>query len=728
MKPKADIGIFIRYLETSRGFCIYNQRTKKIMETIHVKFDELTAMASEHDSLEHVSQRFIHDDSSAESMHTLSKEDLDNLFNPMYEEYFEKKSSKMSINSARQQVHNHEDSPLTSSIIIEQNEAPTIVTTSEEQTYLIFENKANEFYQEDSAKLNGNTLLTPLQTDPKVWMYTLTINTIEPKNIKEAMSDHNWIESTQDEMHQFKILDVWELVSRPDGKIIIAFKWLWKNKSDAENIVIRNKSRLVTKGYKQEKGIDFEESFPTSLKMGGYAVLSEVNTTYKGEFLRVRATQKDTPYWVLTYAFSCEVQALIRRIFFAGYGMDVKIAFLNGALKEEVYVIQPDGFVDPDFPDHVYSQKDTPYWVLTYAFSCEVQALIRRIFFAGYGMDVKIAFLNGALKEEVYVIQPDGFVDPDFPDHVYRLKKALYGLKQASRAWYDKLSTFLIEHHFTKVHQSPCSIFISQSQYAIELLKKHGMDECVSMSTPIHTERLNADLQDLFTKALLKERFEYLVHRIVIIMAQPQRPAELHQDELFPPSKCYALVDANKKIDLDNPLYLNESKIMANIIQNHPLRFNIAASLSMPWKYLGRARDKYHNLEDDVMVMNIFSSGKHKEGTHRTTSAPRLPNPDVDEARPINDPPPSSSTPSSSSSKISSTNYLLSLLKPETGRFRRYKSFFDELQGKYGYLFGHLKKRFMPRMKLNELAQYLQEIMQESLPKMLDDRIKEFTN
>ncbi|GKC94602.1 ribonuclease H-like domain-containing protein [Tanacetum coccineum] len=65
-------------------------------------------------------------------------------------------------------------------------------------------------------------------------------------------------------------------------------------------------------------------------------------------------------------------------------------------------------------------------------------------------MDVKTAFLNGPLKEEVYVSQPDGFVDPDFPDHVYRLKKALYGLKQAPRAWYDKLSSFLLEHNFTK--------------------------------------------------------------------------------------------------------------------------------------------------------------------------------------------------------------------------------------------------------------------------------------
>nr|GFB55513.1 hypothetical protein [Tanacetum cinerariifolium] len=110
------------------------------------------------------------------------------------------------------------------------------------------------------------------------------------------------------------------------------------------------------------------------------------------------------------------------------------------------------------------------------------------------------------------------------PNHVYMLKKALYGLKQAPRVWYDKLSSFLIEHGFTKdfskrlanlmknnfgmsmmgelkfflglqVHQSPRGIFISQSQYAIELLKKHGLDECVSMSIPMAAERLDTDLQ-----------------------------------------------------------------------------------------------------------------------------------------------------------------------------------------------------------------------------------------
>ncbi|GJZ32458.1 hypothetical protein Tco_0577894 [Tanacetum coccineum] len=84
-------------------------------------------------------------------MNIPSKEDLDNLFGPMYEEYFEKRYSKISINSVAQQVHNHEDSHTTSSIIVEEHEAPPIVTTSKEQTYLISLNEADEFNQEDSA-------------------------------------------------------------------------------------------------------------------------------------------------------------------------------------------------------------------------------------------------------------------------------------------------------------------------------------------------------------------------------------------------------------------------------------------------------------------------------------------------------------------------------------------------------------------------------------------------
>ncbi|GKD57809.1 retrovirus-related pol polyprotein from transposon TNT 1-94 [Tanacetum coccineum] len=90
----------------------------------------------------------------------------------------------------------------------------------------------------------------------------------------------------------------------------------------------------------------------------------------------------------------------------------------------------------------------------------------------------KHAFLNGVLQEEVFVSQPEGFEDQENPTHVYRLKKALYGLKQAPRAWYDTLSKFLLANNFFKgaVDPTPRGIFINQAKYALETLKKYGMD------------------------------------------------------------------------------------------------------------------------------------------------------------------------------------------------------------------------------------------------------------
>ncbi|GJX37252.1 retrovirus-related pol polyprotein from transposon TNT 1-94 [Tanacetum coccineum] len=100
-----------------------------------------------------------------------------------------------------------------------------------------------------------------LATDPEICMFALTMSTVEPKNIKEAMADSAWIEAMQDELHQFDRLQVWELIDKPFGKTVIKLKWLWKNKKDEDQTVIRNKARLVAKGYAQEEGINFEESF-----------------------------------------------------------------------------------------------------------------------------------------------------------------------------------------------------------------------------------------------------------------------------------------------------------------------------------------------------------------------------------------------------------------------------------------------------------------------------------
>ncbi|GKF75398.1 retrovirus-related pol polyprotein from transposon TNT 1-94 [Tanacetum coccineum] len=130
-----------------------------------------------------------------------------------------------------------------------------------------------------------------------------------------------------EELHQFDRLQVWELIDKPFGKNVIKLKWLWKNKKDEDQTVIRNKARLIAKGYAQEESIDFEESFAPAAHL-------EV-----GRIFVAYAAHKSFPI----------------------YQMYVKMAFLNGPLKEEVYVAQPDGFVDPDHPKKVYSLKKALY-------------------------------------------------------------------------------------------------------------------------------------------------------------------------------------------------------------------------------------------------------------------------------------------------------------------------------------------------------------------------------
>nr|GEV15992.1 retrovirus-related Pol polyprotein from transposon TNT 1-94 [Tanacetum cinerariifolium] len=241
----------------------------------------------------------------------------------------------------------------------------------------------------------------------------------------DALTQSCWIEAMQEELNEFERLGLDELGG-----------------------ILKNKARLVARGYRQEEGIDFEESFAPVARL---------------EAIRI----------FLAYA-----------------------AHINMVV---------------------------------------------------YQMDVKTAFLNGNLREEVYVSQPDGFVDPDKPNHVYKLKKALHGLKQATRAWYDMLSSFMISQDFSKgsvnptlfirrdgkelllvqiyvddiifaastpelcdlfakimcskfkismmgkisfflgllISQSPRGIFINQSKYALESLKKYGFDSCNPVDTPM---------------------------------------------------------------------------------------------------------------------------------------------------------------------------------------------------------------------------------------------------
>nr|GEX21077.1 retrovirus-related Pol polyprotein from transposon TNT 1-94 [Tanacetum cinerariifolium] len=249
-----------------------------------------------------------------------------------------------------------------------------------------------------------------LVTDALWCLSSPVLSKIEPKNFKSAIIEDCWFQAMQDEIHEFDRLQVWELVPQPDCVMIIVLKWIYKVKLDEYGDVLKNKVPLVAKEYRQEEGIDFEESF--------------------APVARIK----------------------VIRIFIA----------------------------------NVASRNMTVYQ-----------------------MDVKTAFLNGELKEEVYVSQPKGFVDPDHPTHVYRLKKALYGLKQAPRAWYDTLLRFLLDNNFSKGVVDP-TLFTHKTGKHIFLVQIYVDDIIFASTDPKDCDMFSNEMSSKFQMYMMGQMSFFL--------------------------------------------------------------------------------------------------------------------------------------------------------------------------------------------------------------------------
>ena len=182
-----------------------------------------------------------------------------------------------------------------------------------------------------------------------VFAHSAFVASFEPRDVGHALSDSNWVNAMHEELENFERNRVWVLVDPPSSCKPIGTKWVFKNKQGEDGLVVRNKARLVAQGFCQKEGIDYGETFAPVARLEAIRIL-------------------------LAFAAS------------RGFKL--------------------------------------------------------------YQMDVKSAFLNGYIEEEVYVKQPPGFEHPKFPDRVFKLQKALYGLKQAPRAWYARLKTFLLENGF----------------------------------------------------------------------------------------------------------------------------------------------------------------------------------------------------------------------------------------------------------------------------------------
>ncbi|GJR75287.1 retrovirus-related pol polyprotein from transposon TNT 1-94 [Tanacetum coccineum] len=487
LQPKADIGIFIGYAPTKKAFRIYNRRTRRIIETIHVDFNELTAMASEHSSsgpalhemtpatitlevIAPIDEVVAPEPVVSTSTHSSTTVDQD-APSPSNSQTTPETLPPVIPNDVEEDNHDIEVAHMGNDLYFgiqipkvssDQSSSSDIIHTIVPPDHQVSEHNSKWTKDHPLENIIGE-LARPVSTRLQLHeqalfcYYDAFLTAVEPKTYKDALTQSCWIEAMQEGLNEFERLRVWELIPRPDKVMVITLKWIYKVKLDELGGILNNKAQLVARGYRQEEGIDFEESFAPIARL---------------EAIRI---------------------------------------FL--------------------------------------AFSAHMNMVV-------YQMDVKTAFLNGNLREEVYVSQPDGFVDKDNPNHVYKLKKALYGLKQAPRAWYDMLSSFLISQDFSKgsvdptlficregkelllvqiyvddiifvastpelcdlfakimcskfkmsmmgkisfflglqISQSPRGIFINQSKYALESLKKYGFDSCDPVDTPmVEKSKLDED-------------------------------------------------------------------------------------------------------------------------------------------------------------------------------------------------------------------------------------------
>nr|GEX51300.1 retrovirus-related Pol polyprotein from transposon TNT 1-94 [Tanacetum cinerariifolium] len=184
-----------------------------------------------------------------------------------------------------------------------------------------------------TGNLNQKTLRSQAQNKGNLFCF---ISTIELKNVNEALGDESWIVAMQEELNQFVANDVWELVPQPKNMTIIGTKWVFRNKVDENGIVSRNKDKLVAQGHNQQEGIDYDETYASVARLESIRIL---------------------------LAYACALD-------FKLFQMNVKSAFLNGFINEEVYVTQPLGFIDFKKSDHVYKLKKALYGLKQVSKAC----------------------------------------------------------------------------------------------------------------------------------------------------------------------------------------------------------------------------------------------------------------------------------------------------------------------------------------------------------------------
>ncbi|GJR84210.1 retrovirus-related pol polyprotein from transposon TNT 1-94 [Tanacetum coccineum] len=331
LQAKADIRIFIGYAPKKKAYHIYNRRTRKIIETIYVDFDELAVMASEQLGSGCGLQSMTPATSGSGLVpNTIPqqpcipppRDDWDCLFQPMFDEHFNPPTidvfpvpvaaAPRTVDLANSHVSTSidQDAPSTSIPSTQEQEYSLIISQGFEEspkTPHFHDDPLHESLHEDSTSQGSSSNVRPIHTlfeslgrwtkdhhianvigDPSrsfstikqlqidaMWCYfDAFLTSVEPKNFKQSMTEPSWIDAMQEEIHEFKRLQVWELVPCPDRVMLIKLKWIYKVKTDEFGGVLKNKARLVAQGFRQEEVIDFEESFALVARIEAIRVLT----------------------------------------------------------------------------------------------------------------------------------------------------------------------------------------------------------------------------------------------------------------------------------------------------------------------------------------------------------------------------------------------------------------------------------------------------------------------
>ncbi|GJZ30373.1 retrovirus-related pol polyprotein from transposon TNT 1-94, partial [Tanacetum coccineum] len=349
---KADEGFYVGYSMNSKAFRVFNSRTRIVEENLHTRFSENTPNVVGTKESDNAGQArketkpakdysllplwttdppFSQDPKSSQDIESKPSNDnrkkvdedprKDNECKDQEKE--DNVSNTNNVNNVSLTVNTADTNEVNAVGSKTSIKLPLDPNMPELEDYSIFDFSRGD--EDDEVEANMNNLDTTIQVS---LILTTRIHKDHPLDQIEAM---------QEELLQFKLQEVWTLVDLPNGKRVIGSKWVFRNKKDERGIVIRNKARLVAQGYTQEEGIDYDEVFAPVARIEAIRLFLDY------------ASFKD----------------------FVVYQMDVKSAFLYGKIEEEVYVCQPLGFEDPDFPDRVY--KMSSMGELTFFLGLQVQ-------------------------------------------------------------------------------------------------------------------------------------------------------------------------------------------------------------------------------------------------------------------------------------------------------------------------------------------------------------------